>query len=70
MILKVTTSIWNTNAALSRLFDNQRLGAAKKRPGAVKKWPDIREICDARPQCRHLSAKISCRKIRQMTQAA
>jgi hypothetical protein len=42
MILKVTRFIWNTNAALSRLF-------GKQRPGAVKKWREIREFRDVGP---------------------
>jgi hypothetical protein len=58
MILKVTAPIWNTNAALSRLFGRQWLGAVKKRP----------EICEfgvAGPRRRHRSAKILCQKISQ-----
>ena len=58
MILKVTGLIWSMNAALSRLFGRQTLGA-------VKKPPEICEFCEAGPQCRHRSAKIPCRKIRQ-----
>ena len=73
MILKVTGTIWNTNAALSRLFGKQRLGPVKKRPGpvkrrlgAVKNRPESREFCDAPPQRRHRSAKIPCQKISQI----
>jgi len=43
MILKVTGLIWSMNAALSRLFGRQTLGA-------VKKPPEICEFCEAGPQ--------------------